>query len=121
MKIYLSIIVLVLLFCFTEITLSYYLPLAKTDREVWLKYFITKDAIYDFMFMLFFLVVFWLANTANAKALATFGLIVTAGSFIDKVIFGINQYLVSDILLIIVALVCAIAVRLKWRTSKHGQ
>lgn len=119
--IYLFIVVLIVLFCTTELTLNYYLPLAKTNREVWLQYFIIKDAIYDFMFLLFFIVTFYLANSAMSKALTTFGVIVSAGSFVDKVIFGVNQFLISDIILIIVALVCAIAVRLKWRILKHGQ
>jgi hypothetical protein len=115
--------VLALMFCLTEVTLIYFLPLAETDYDVWLKYFMAKDACYDTMFFLFSLVVFWNAQ-GLAKAVACFLVIVTGGSFIDKVIFDLNQYLLSDVVLILMGLFLSIYFYLtRWKTyktSKHG-
>jgi hypothetical protein len=115
--------ILALMFCLTEVTLTYYLPDAKTDFDVWLKYFMAKDACYDTMFFLFSLVVFWNAQ-GLAKAVACFLVIVTGGSFIDKVIFDLNQYLLSDVVLILMGLFLSIYFYLtRWKTyktSKHG-
>lgn len=109
-------ILLILLFCLTELTLTHFLPLAKTNFEVWLKYFIIKDAVYDTMFFMFFLLTYWNVKSINLKAITAFGIIVSGGSFIDKVIFDLNQYLLSDILLLIIALVCSIY--LKYRGGR---
>lgn len=115
--------IIALMFCLTEVTLTYYLPDAKTDFDVWLKYFMAKDACYDTMFFLFSLVVFW--NTqCLAKAVACFLVIVTGGSFIDKVIFDLNQYLLSDVVLISLAIILSIYLYQKqwknYKISKHG-
>jgi hypothetical protein len=93
-------IILALAFCLNELTLTYFLPLAKSDFDVWLKYFIAKDATYDAMFFIFSLVTFSMADTRGTKSVCTFLVIVTGGSFIDKVIFDMNQYLPSDVALI---------------------
>jgi hypothetical protein len=115
--------VLALMFCLTEVTLIYFLPLAETDYDVWFKYFMAKDACYDTMFLFFSLVTFWNVN-GIAKAIACFLVIVTGGSFIDKVIFDINQYLLSDIVLISLAIILSIYLYLtRWKSSKiskHG-
>jgi hypothetical protein len=100
MKNIVSLSILVLAFCLSEVTLTYFLPLAKTDFDVWLKYFILKDAVYDTMFFLFFLLIFWNVKQRIPNAIATFGVIVSGGSFVDKVVFSLNQYLFSDLFLI---------------------
>lgn len=103
-------IILVVAFYITELTLTYFLPLAKTDFDVWLKYFIAKDAVYDAMFFLLFLLVFWMARTKGEKAVSAFAVIVSGGSFVDKVIFSLNQYLTSDVILTLMALAVSISI-----------
>jgi magnesium-transporting ATPase (P-type) len=112
--------VLALMFCLTEVTLTYFLPFKDTDFDVWLKYFFAKDACYDTMFFLFSLITFWNVN-GLAKAISSFLVIITGGSFIDKVIFDENQYLLSDIVLITLAIILSTYIYLKrWKISKHG-
>lgn len=108
--------VFIVMFCGTQVSLDYFLPQARTDFEVWLHYFIIKDALYDTM--LFFLSIITFIHVKNVlKALTCFCVIVTGGSFIDKVIFNINQYLFSDIILIIAAVSLSLYLYLtKWKT-----
>ncbi len=108
------------MFCTTQITLDKYLPEAKTNFDVWLHYFIIKDAAYDTM--LFFMALVTFLNVHRiAKAVACYALMVTGGSFIDKVIFSINQYLYSDVILIGLSLVISVYLYFKkWKTLKHG-
>lgn len=84
-------------------------------------YYIIKDAVYDFMFFISFLIVFYVSEKA-LKAFASFGVIISGGSAVDKIIFSLNQYLYSDILLIIIGIIVSISVyrKEKWKTQKHG-
>jgi hypothetical protein len=109
-----------LAFCLTELTLTHFLPLAKTDFDVWLQYFIAKDAVYDTMFFLFSLLLFWNVKKPAEKAITFFLIIVTCGSFADKVIAKLNQYLFSDIVLISVGLIISVILYFKWKTQKPG-
>lgn len=93
------------------------LPLAPQDYEVWKVYFVVKDAVYDAMFFVFSLVLFWNFQDRLLKSMSVFLVIVTGGSFIDKVIFDLNQYLVSDIVLIVTGIILS---AVKWKTLKHG-
>jgi hypothetical protein len=107
MKNIISLIAVALMFCLGQLTLSYFFPNRVSDFEVWERYFVAKDALYDLMFFLVFLIVFW--NTQKlSKAIAAFLVIVSGGSFIDKVIFNLNMYLWSDIVLIVVALILSV-------------
>lgn len=123
MKNIVLLIILGLAFCLTQVTLSIYFPERLNDGDVWDRYFIAKDATYDTMFFVFSLLVFWsykVHENPGAKALCVFLVIVTGGSFIDKVIFGINQYLRSDILLIAMGVVLSVIKYRKWKTLKAG-
>lgn len=99
----------ILMFCLTEFTLRYFLPLAVTDWNVWLTYFNIKDAAYDVMFFIASYLIYSI-STKLLKALAAFALILTGGSVVDKVIFGINGYLWSDILLVSLGIGAAVYV-----------
>lgn len=103
------------MFCLTEFTLRYFLPLAATDWSVWLKYYNIKSAAYDVMFFITSYLVFAISSKL-LKALAAFALIMTGGSVIDKVIFGINGYLWSDIVLVVLGIGAAVYVYKK----EHG-
>ncbi len=121
MKNIVLLILLSLAFCLTEVTLTYFLPLARTDFEVWLQYFFAKDAVYDAMFFVFSMLLFWNLKEPLPRAISVFLVIVTGGSFIDKVIFDLNQYLLSDIVLIILGLIVSAINYRKWKTLKVGQ
>lgn len=104
--------------CFAELSLTYFFPLSDSDWYVWKRYYIAKDAAYDFMFVLSSWLVFSLAKDKPLlKACAAFALILAAGSFADKVIFKLNQYLLSDVLLIVLGLLAS------WRIYRveHGR
>lgn len=111
----------VVLFCYTQVTLDYFFPHARTNFDEWMKFFIVKDAIYDFMFFMMSLVVFWNVKGLT-KSVMCFAVFMTGGSFIDKVIFNLNQYLLSDILLILMALFFSLKNYVSWRKkiSKRG-
>jgi hypothetical protein len=111
---------LVLAFCTTELTLSIFFPLRDTETEVWDRYFIAKDGVYDAMFFLFSLLLFWNVKKPAEKAITFFLIIVTCGSFADKVIANLNQYLFSDIFLISVGLIISVILYFKWKTQKPG-
>lgn len=104
------------MFCFAQVTLGIFLPEAKTDFDTWMHYFIIKDAIYDTM--LFFMAFIVFCNVHSlVKALACFLVIMSGGSFIDKVVFGLNQYLYSDLILIVIAVSLSIHFYFsKWKT-----
>lgn len=95
-----------------QFALSIFFPLRNSDPEIWDNYFIAKDGTYDIMFFMMFLVCFWSTN-GFAKAVCAVMIFMAGGSVIDKVVFGINQYLLSDILLTAVALLYG------WRTYKN--
>jgi ABC-type transport system involved in multi-copper enzyme maturation permease subunit len=119
MKYIAPLIALALAFCLTEVTLIYFLPLAKTDHDVWLQYFLAKDGVYDAMFFLFSLVLFWVFKETKKMwpaMVSAFLVVVTGGSFIDKVIFSLNQYLLSDVALIAMGVLVAINIYRKWKT-----
>lgn len=122
MKNVILLVLIALAFCLTEeVTLTYFFPMAATDWDTWVKYFIAKDGTYDAMFFAFSLLLVWNVKEIRAKAICAFLLIVTGGSFIDKVIFGINKYMYSDIVLITGAIIVSIYLYLRWRKiSKTG-
>jgi uncharacterized membrane protein len=110
-----AITLFVVMFFTCQLVLSYFFPLHKDDLEEWQRYFMAKDAAYDLMFVLSSWLVFSLAEKPLLKAIAAFALIMTAGSFVDKVIFQLNQYLWSDVLLTVLGIIAS------WRVYKHGR
>jgi hypothetical protein len=113
-------VIFVLLFCFTELTLGYFWPDRVSKFSVWEEYYIKKDGIYDAMFCIASYLVF--KHTKGiVKAIMFFALVLTGGSFFDKQIMGINQYLYSDIALVVVGGVLAVYLyNKKWKTSRSG-
>src|SRR4029079_13383210 len=107
--------IVVSMFCFAQVTLDYFLPEAKTNFDVWMHYFIIKDATYDTILFLMALVTF-LNVRGLPKAISCFALLIMGGSFIDKVIFNVNQYLYSDIILIVLSIILSIHLYFtKWK------
>lgn len=121
MKTIVLLILIALVFCLNAIALKYFFPMAATDWGVWVKYFTAKDGINDAMYFALALVLVWNVKHILARAISVFFLIVTGGSFLDKVIFGINRFVFSDIGLIIGGLIVSIYLYLRWRKmSKTG-
>lgn len=96
-------ILFVFAFCTAQITLAYFFPDRATNFKTWSRFYIAKDAVYDAMFFLSSLLVFW--NSSKVlKAIMFFSMVVTGGSLFDKWIMGLNQYLWSDVVLLGVGL-----------------
>lgn len=107
---------MIAVFCSLQLTLDHYFPEAKTNFDVWRHYFIINNAGYDTM--LFFMAFVTFLNVKGVlKLLSCFLVIMTGGSFIDKVVFGLNQYLYSDLILIVIAVSLSIHFYFsKWKT-----
>lgn len=121
MKNVILLVLIALAFCLTELTLIYFYPTKKEDWPVWEIYFKVKDGTYDAMFFAFSLVLVWNVKEIRARAISVFLLVMTGGSVLDKVFFGINKYVYSDIGLIIGGLIVSIYLYLRWRKmSKTG-
>lgn len=69
----------------------------------------TRGILYDGMFFSISLILF-LSWKGIEKALACFMVIITAGSFIDKAIFKITDFLYGDIVLIILGIIVSVVV-----------
>ena len=84
-------------------------PDASKDPYVYIAMTLERNKVYELMFTGFFLVSF-LDMHRTPKAVACFFLILTCGSFIDKTVFNITHYLISDAILAIVAVIISIYV-----------
>lgn len=101
----------VVAFVFYSEVLKLIYPNASEDYAEFVQYYYTKIRFDETMFMLLFFVVF-LLSSRWIRAISLFGFVVTFGSVADKIIFGFNDYLYTDIILIIVGL------RLAWLVRK---
>jgi hypothetical protein len=91
------------MFCLGQFTLDYYYPEQVNNYYIWTDYIMAKDKMYDFMFFLISIVLFW--NTKGiSKALSCFFVLISGSSFIDKVIFHFNMRLESDIFMLFVVI-----------------
>lgn len=68
-----------------------------------------RNQVYEIMFTGFFLLVFLYARNLT-KAIACFFLVLASGSVVDKTVFHVTKYLLSDIILLIVAILISIKV-----------
>lgn len=101
MKVFL-LILLGAIYIGNSIVLSWLFPKASEDYYQFIAFVEERNKIYEFMFTGFFLVSF-LDSKRLPKSISCFFMILTCGSFIDKTIFNITHYLLSDIILAIVA------------------
>jgi hypothetical protein len=80
-----------------------------SDYSQFIEHYYARLKIYEVMFCLFFLLGMW--NTERlAKAFCTFGFISCFASCFDKLILNIHQYLLTDILVVLFALIVSIRV-----------
>jgi len=78
-------------------------PNVSTDYDQYVAFVSTRNILYEFMFGLFFLLVYLLSEKIM-KSVACFFFVLTFGSIIDKSL-GITWYLKSDVLLIIISFI----------------
>lgn len=85
-----------------------------SDYEQFKSFWRVRGIIYDGMFfcmsLLFFLLMGLLArwNMTLERSMACFMTIITAGSFIDKAFFKIADYMISDIVLIVLGVITSV-------------
>lgn len=110
--------VLISLVSFLYLTNQFLLGLVYPDRSTdyfeFVKYYNTRMCIYEVMFLVFFLMIYYNFITW-IKYLAYFMVVLSAGSVFDKVFLNNNNYLWSDIILIIIGLILTY-VQIKRRT-----
>lgn len=110
-----ALLIAVLFFVFGYEMLVLLYPDAKTDYNEFLKYYYAKERINEIVFTLLFYVAFKLIYHRVFKAVCMFGLTVAFSSMIDKVFLNNYQYLITDIVIVIVAF------RLSYKVYKHGK
>ena len=66
----------------------------------------TRFQVYEFMFLSLSVVCF-IACTGLSRALASFAIIMIAGSLVDKVIFKVSGYMIGDIVLIFLGIIAS--------------
>jgi hypothetical protein len=101
----LKLIILILLgaaFILNSIVLDSIYPTAATDYNKYIDRDEVRHLVYEFMFAAFFWLVYSLSKSYLKWFACIFAILVT-GSVIDKC-FGITDYLISDLFLIIVSI-----------------
>lgn len=105
----LIILIIVMIYILNYPVLSRVFPDLETDYGQFLMFYRTRNILYELMFFWSFLLVYRVSER-SIKAMATFGMVLTSGSLIDKAVFHISEYLMSDIILLIIALIASIKV-----------
>lgn len=78
-------------------------PAHDTDYDVFLQFYKVRNIVYEWMFFLFFVLCFRVGDRI-VKAICAMGVILVGGSLVDKAIFNISDYLISDFILGLIAL-----------------
>lgn len=82
-------------------------PDASEDWQAYVEYMGLRDKIYEFtLFWLFFLI--YRQGERVIKSVSVGGMVLILGSLIDKVIFKMNHYMYSDVILVILSILLAI-------------
>lgn len=84
-------------------------PKVSEDYYQYVAFVAARAKVYECMFFLFFWLLF-VESKRMVKSIAAFGMIVTAGSVVDKLFFGFYDYLYSDYILVVVAIIISIRV-----------
>lgn len=84
-------------------------PDVSNSQEEYYKFISSRNIVYEGMFFMFFVLVFLLSE-GFMKSVACFFVIMTAGSLIDKAVFHMTEYLISDIILAIIAIAISVYV-----------
>ncbi len=92
-------------------------PKVSEDYYQYVDFVATRAKVYECMFFLFFWLLY-LQSVRTVKSLAAGMMIMTAGSVVDKLIFGFYGYLYTDYLLGAVAIIISIVVYV--RENRRG-
>jgi hypothetical protein len=111
------IILLGLAYLLSSPILNHYIPNAGVDWHQYAKFMTAKTKVYECMFFLFFWLLY-LQSVRMVKSLAAGMMVLTAGSVVDKLIFGFYGYLYTDYLLGAVAIIISIVVYV--RENRRG-
>jgi hypothetical protein len=106
------IITLLIMFVANYPILKLLYPLCDSDYNEFLKFYEARNGVYEVMFLLFFLLSYS-QSRGLVKSISSFAVVLSAGSVIDKCIFSLNRYLITDSLLVIVALITSYIVYIK--------
>jgi hypothetical protein len=106
----LSILILLgLAYILNSIVLKWAYPNVSTDYDQYVAFVATRNIVYEAMFAVFFLLTFLLSERI-LRATACFFMVLSSASVVDKCLFGITQYLKSDILLVVISMAISILV-----------
>lgn len=78
-----------------------------TDYDQFVRYYAVRNIVYEVMFSCAFIFAFK-ASTRLTRAVACFGMILAVSSLIDKALFQVTGYMVSDPFIIAVAFFVAL-------------
>lgn len=92
----------ILLFLGMTNIVNYVYPNSSTIYDEFSKAYYLEERLEEVLFCLLFLYAF-LKSTGVRKGFACFGFVVTFGSVVDKVFFGIYHYLSTDIIILVFA------------------
>lgn len=95
-------IILVILYVGNSPLLAKLYPNMSTDYDQFIQGYYLRNKIYEVMFCLFFLACM-LDSKGFTRAVFAFGFVMCAASCFDKIILNVSQYLLTDILVVIVA------------------
>ncbi|GAB4160810.1 MAG: hypothetical protein Tsb0033_17260 [Winogradskyella sp.] len=93
----------VLIFMFQFEVLMYIYKDAKTDYNVFLDYYYTKERVNEFLYTLMFFVLFLYSKKRINKAITVFGFVMTSSSMVDKILLNNYGYMYSDIVILCIA------------------
>lgn len=110
-------VILALAYLFNSPILVMLYPKVSEDYYQYVEFVSVRANVYECMFFLFFTVVY-LQSKRLVKSLSCSMMILTAGSVVDKLIFGFKGYLYTDLILIAVAIVISIKVYV--RENRRG-
>ena len=98
-------------FCLHSEIFNVIYPEIENNYDQFISYYNARNVAIDIVFSLFFLCIF-LNSYKWVRAIAIFGFVMTFGSVVDKWIFGVNDYIITDVILLI------FATRLAWMAKK---
>lgn len=84
-------------------------PKVSEDYYQYVEFVAVRAKVYECMFFLFFWLVYLQAGKM-VKSLAASMMVLTAGSVVDKLIFGFTSYLYTDFILVGLAIIISIKV-----------
>lgn len=101
-------VILFIVFCYLvnyKLLMAVY-PRAEKDWNEFLEFYNTRNIIYEWMWFLFFCIIFNVGDRV-LRTVSVFGLVVVSGSLIDKALFKISHYIPTDLLLVLIGIFVA--------------